>query len=178
MHGVEINCRRVLPCSFERHAIAIDDRPLVLCFENVLDHGRLGGVCVVTPITIRHADEPVEFFAAIGCQSIGFNIEEDEGAGRPRVTERDAYSFWRDLSTLAEASLTACLWDKAVFADCRLSGVELTRCDLRGTDLRENRLNDIRGIASLRGVTIGADQLADLTAAVVNDLDLRVEPWP
>jgi uncharacterized protein len=54
-------------------------------------------ICVVTPSTIGHADELVDFFSAIGCGSVGFNIEEEEGAGRPGVEERQAYEFWRTL---------------------------------------------------------------------------------
>lgn len=54
-------------------------------------------ICVVTPSTIGQADELIDFFGAIGCESVGFNIEEDEGAGRAGVEERHAYEFWRTL---------------------------------------------------------------------------------
>lgn len=54
-------------------------------------------ICVVTPTTIDHADELVDFFASIGCKSVGFNIEEEEGAGRCGVEESRAYEFWRVL---------------------------------------------------------------------------------
>jgi uncharacterized protein YjbI with pentapeptide repeats len=77
--------------------------------------------------------------------------------------------------TLTEATLTACKWTQAVISDCRLSGVELDHCDLRGTDFRNSALDTIRGITSLRGVTITAGQLADLTAAFVADLDIQIK---
>lgn len=49
-------------------------------------------ICVVTPETIDHADALVDFFTDIpGCQSVGFNIEEQEGADRTPVTEESAY---------------------------------------------------------------------------------------
>ncbi|SCL45309.1 uncharacterized protein GA0070606_0697 [Micromonospora citrea] len=55
-------------------------------------------ICVVTPETIDCADALVEFFAGLpGCQSVGFNIEEQEGAGRAPVSEEAAYRFWRRL---------------------------------------------------------------------------------
>ncbi len=54
-------------------------------------------ICVVTPATISHADELIDFFGSIGCMSVGFNIEENEGAGRSVVDESRAYEFWRAL---------------------------------------------------------------------------------
>lgn len=52
-------------------------------------------ICVVTPETIGHADTLVDFFTDLpGCQSVGFNIEEQEGADRAPVTEVSAYRFW------------------------------------------------------------------------------------
>ena len=76
--------------------------------------------------------------------------------------------------SMVEASLVGCRWDKAVLDGCRLSGVEFDHCDLRGTDLRGNSLETVRGVGSLRGVTLTADQVADLAAALVADLDLRI----
>lgn len=55
-------------------------------------------ICVVTPETIDHADDLVEFFTGLpGCRSVGFNIEEQEGAARLPVSEGSAYRFWRQL---------------------------------------------------------------------------------
>ncbi|WDZ87237.1 cyclophane-forming radical SAM peptide maturase AmcB [Micromonospora cathayae] len=55
-------------------------------------------ICVVTPETIDHADDLVDFFTDLpGCQSVGFNIEEQEGAARQPVSEESAYRFWRRL---------------------------------------------------------------------------------
>lgn len=76
--------------------------------------------------------------------------------------------------SMSEASLVGCRWDKAVIDGCRLSGLELDRCDLRGSDLRGNGLAAVRGVGSLRGVTLTADQLADLTRALVADLEIRI----
>ncbi|GAB3943981.1 cyclophane-forming radical SAM peptide maturase AmcB [Micromonospora vulcania] len=55
-------------------------------------------ICVVTPETIGHTDELADFFAGLpGCASVGFNIEEQEGAVRAPVSEEAAYRFWRRL---------------------------------------------------------------------------------
>ncbi|MEH0927685.1 cyclophane-forming radical SAM peptide maturase AmcB [Micromonospora sp. CPCC 205558] len=55
-------------------------------------------ICVVTPETIDLANDLVEFFTALpGCESVGFNIEEQEGAARTPVPEEAAYRFWSRL---------------------------------------------------------------------------------
>ncbi|MFI7487853.1 cyclophane-forming radical SAM peptide maturase AmcB [Micromonospora echinaurantiaca] len=55
-------------------------------------------ICVVTPETIDHADALVDFFTGLpGCESVGFNIEEQEGADRAAVPEDAAYRFWQHL---------------------------------------------------------------------------------
>lgn len=51
-------------------------------------------ICVISRETIDRADELGEFFTALGCESVGFNIEEQEGSDRPAVDERAAYRFW------------------------------------------------------------------------------------
>ncbi len=62
-------------------------------------------ICVVTADTIDRADELVEFFTEVGCASVGFNIEEQEGlnAHRPQVTAARAEAFWLRLWQLREA---------------------------------------------------------------------------
>ncbi|MDW3846419.1 radical SAM protein [Micromonospora sp. BRA006-A] len=55
-------------------------------------------ICVVTPETIDHAEALVDFFTGLpGCQSVGFNIEEQEVADRAPVSEDAAYRFWQRL---------------------------------------------------------------------------------
>jgi uncharacterized protein YjbI with pentapeptide repeats len=77
-------------------------------------------------------------------------------------------------SVLVNAVIRDCRLNLATFDACRLRDVTLTSCDLRGADLRGNRLAGIRGVSSLRGVTIEPAQLADLTDAVMRDLDVVV----
>lgn len=54
-------------------------------------------ICVVTPATIDRVDELADFFAELGCESVGFNIEEQEGSDRPGIDEDAAYRFWHRL---------------------------------------------------------------------------------
>jgi uncharacterized protein len=60
-------------------------------------------ICVVTPQTIERVEELVAFFAGLGCTSVGFNIEEQEGSQRAVVDEHAAYRFWRRLVQLRVA---------------------------------------------------------------------------
>ena len=47
-------------------------------------------ICVVTPETIDHAEALIDFFIGQpGCESVGFNIEEQEGANRAPVEPSD-----------------------------------------------------------------------------------------
>lgn len=57
----------------------------------------LTAICVVSPETIDHPDVLADFFGQLGCASVGFNLEEQEGAGRPPLDETAAYRFWRRL---------------------------------------------------------------------------------
>jgi uncharacterized protein YjbI with pentapeptide repeats len=77
--------------------------------------------------------------------------------------------------TLVEASITGGKLDKASFDDCRMTNLELDHTDLRGADLRNNQLETITGITSLRGATLTPHQLTDLSTALIKDLSLRIE---
>jgi uncharacterized protein len=55
-------------------------------------------ICVVTPESIDQADDLIDFFTNLpGCRSVGFNIEEQEGARRTPVSEEAVYRFWHRL---------------------------------------------------------------------------------
>ena len=75
---------------------------------------------------------------------------------------------------LVNAVLRDCRLDRVSMTGCRLRQVAFDSCDLRGADLRGNRLAEVSGISSLRGVTIEPAQLADLTDAVMRDLGVIV----
>lgn len=75
---------------------------------------------------------------------------------------------------LVNAVVRDCRLDRAVLMGCRLRQISFDSCDLRGADLRGNRLSEVSGISSLRGVTIEPAQLSDLTDAVIRDLGVVV----
>jgi len=89
-----------------------------------------------------------------------------------------------EVTTAGPTGFSGCVLVNAVVRDCRLDQVAITgcrmrqvtfdSCDLRGADLRGNRLAEISGINSLRGVTIEPAQLPDLTDAVMRDLGVIV----
>jgi len=61
-------------------------------------------ICVVTPETIGRAEELVRFFIDLGATSVGFNLEEREGANNTRQVIRHdlAEAFWLRLWQLHE----------------------------------------------------------------------------
>jgi len=61
------------------------------------EHIPFSVICVVTPETVSHVEELADFFGDLGCEAVGFNIEEQEGSDRPPVDEHAAYLFWRGL---------------------------------------------------------------------------------
>jgi uncharacterized protein YjbI with pentapeptide repeats len=77
--------------------------------------------------------------------------------------------------TLTEASVVGGRWRSVAMDSCRLGGIEFDGCDLRGADLRGNPLDGVRGVGSLRGVTIAAEQVEQLAAALVVDLGITVD---
>jgi uncharacterized protein YjbI with pentapeptide repeats len=95
----------------------------------------------------------------------------------------DAATF-DEVTTAGPTGFTGCVLVNAVPRDCRLGRAALMgcrmrqmsfeNCDLKGADLRGNRIAEITGITSLRGVTIEPAQLADLTDAVMRDLGVIV----
>jgi uncharacterized protein len=62
-------------------------------------------ICVVTPDTVAHVDELVGFFVDLGCTSVGFNLEEQEGVNirRTALTAQQAERFWLRLWQLRES---------------------------------------------------------------------------
>lgn len=132
----------------------------------------------------RWEEVKVERTAFLGCQLSGFSLT---GAGLGNVIFENCrldYATFHGVRatgpvafvncTLTEASLSNCRLNDVVFDQCRLAGTEFDSCDLRGADLRGNPLDSIRGIASLRGVKVTADQLTDLARALPADLELQL----
>lgn len=76
--------------------------------------------------------------------------------------------------TLDHAVLTGCRLPTVAFAQCTLGTLELQDCDLRGADLRGNDLGRVPGLLSLRGVRMTDDQVAELAAVTVRELEIEV----
>jgi uncharacterized protein YjbI with pentapeptide repeats len=66
-----------------------------------------------------------------------------------------------------QSNLTA-----AAFDGCKLAATHFDECDLKGADMRGNDLAALTGVMSLRGARLSETQLAGLTEAVVQDLQL------
>ncbi|GAA2643906.1 hypothetical protein GCM10010425_59460 [Streptomyces spororaveus] len=75
---------------------------------------------------------------------------------------------------LTEATFTDCDLSDVVFSDCQLRLTEFGAGRYRDTDLRENDLSQIRGVAHLAKVRIDPGQQAHLAEALVNELDITV----
>ncbi|ATO14646.1 hypothetical protein CO540_13075 [Micromonospora sp. WMMA2032] len=77
--------------------------------------------------------------------------------------------------TLTNGAWSSCRLPHIALRSCDLAGLELDSCQLDGTDLRGSRLHDLKTpLDNLRGVTVGEDQLPDLTRLTVAALDLTV----
>ncbi|MFD7099996.1 pentapeptide repeat-containing protein [Streptomyces xanthophaeus] len=75
---------------------------------------------------------------------------------------------------LTEATFTDCDLSDAVFTDCTLRLTEFGTGRYRNTDLRENDLSAIRGVANLAKVRIDPGQQSDLAEALVHELDIII----
>jgi uncharacterized protein YjbI with pentapeptide repeats len=62
-----------------------------------------------------------------------------------------------------------------VFSDCDLTGTEFAASRAQGCDLRGSRLGAARGLLSLRGAKISADQAVDVADALAAEAGLVVE---
>ncbi|MBO0731144.1 MAG: pentapeptide repeat-containing protein, partial [Acidimicrobiaceae bacterium] len=58
---------------------------------------------------------------------------------------------------------------------CDLSNVEFSKCDLAGSHLQRSRLDGIRGGDSLRGVTIGSDQVIPAALALFGAVGISID---
>lgn len=90
-----------------------------------------------------------------------------------RVTAAGSVAFTD--CTLTNGAWSSCRLPRIALRSCDLSGLELDSCHLAGTDLRGSRLHGLKTpLDNLRGVTLGEDQLSDLTRLTVAALDLTV----
>lgn len=74
--------------------------------------------------------------------------------------------------TLTEAEFDGSDLSRAALIENRLAQTRFGPGTYRGTDLRENDLSAISGVVHLRQALLDRHQLADLTSALADDLDL------
>ena len=79
-----------------------------------------------------------------------------------------------DGCSFREAVITGDL-SGVVFSNCDLIGTEFTASRAQGCDLRGSRLGAVRGLLSLRGAKISADQAVDVADALAAEAGLIVE---
>ncbi|MGV9766938.1 pentapeptide repeat-containing protein [Micromonospora tulbaghiae] len=90
-----------------------------------------------------------------------------------RVTAAASVAFTD--CTLTNGAWSSCRLPRVALRSCDLAGLELDSCHLDGADLRGSRLHCLKTpLDNLRGITLGEDQLPDLTRLTVAALDLAV----
>jgi uncharacterized protein YjbI with pentapeptide repeats len=77
-------------------------------------------------------------------------------------------------SVLVTADFGAAQLEQVAFADCDLRAADLSNARCAQVDLRTARLDGLKGIGSLRGATIGVDQLVGLAPGLAHALGLTV----
>ena len=76
---------------------------------------------------------------------------------------------------LVEADFTGAKLRGSRLEGCDLAQADLSKSDLDGTRLHRSNLQDVRGGESLRGVTIGSDQLIPAALAVFRSMKIRID---
>ncbi len=79
-----------------------------------------------------------------------------------------------DASVLGGAEFVGAQLADVSFDGSDLAGADVSNAKCAAVDLRGARLDGLRGVASLAGTTIGADQLVGLAPALAQALGLRV----
>jgi len=79
-----------------------------------------------------------------------------------------------EASNLGRADLGGAQLEDVRFPDCDLRGADFSNARCTDVDLRTARLDDLRGVGSLRGATIGVDQLFGLAPGLAAAAGVRV----
>ncbi|MCF2532506.1 pentapeptide repeat-containing protein [Yinghuangia soli] len=67
-------------------------------------------------------------------------------------------------------------FDQVIFRDCDLSGAEFEATSARGADVRGSRLDGVRGLMTLRGATLDADQAREVAEQLAAEAGFVVAP--
>ncbi|WP_370220286.1 cyclophane-forming radical SAM peptide maturase AmcB [Kitasatospora sp. GAS1066B] len=121
-------------------------------------------IAVVTADGISRPEELLDFFAELGCHTVGFNIEESEGASTTRQTPvlEEAVEFWRRTIT----------WTRA-HPELRVREVDRLGGYLRalraGNGWRDVLIDPIPAVSSAGEVVLLSPELAGVTAPGYQD---------
>ncbi|MEU8919470.1 cyclophane-forming radical SAM peptide maturase AmcB [Kitasatospora sp. NPDC048545] len=157
------------PADLNRQRVGLGGKPAFPLIMKGIDrlraHGlRFSVIAVVTTDSIGHPEMLLDFFASLGCDSVGFNIEEQEGASstRPTPTFEQAVEFWR--RTIAWTRRNR---DLTVREVDRLGGY--LRALRAGDGWRSVLIDPIPTISAAGDVVLLSPELADTVAADYND---------
>jgi uncharacterized protein YjbI with pentapeptide repeats len=79
-------------------------------------------------------------------------------------------------SLLVEALLMGARLPGVVFADCDLTGADVTGATLAGSRLHGSHLDGVRGVRSLAGALVDADQVLALAPLLLAEAGIVVSP--
>jgi uncharacterized protein YjbI with pentapeptide repeats len=121
----------------------------------------------------------------LGCRALGLRLSVDLGqdvyveegrfdSATLRISRvRGLVVF--DSCTFTDAMIGGDL-SAAVFTGCTFQGAEFAATAAQGCDLRESRLGGARGLVTLRGARVTADQTVTIAPRLATELGLTVEP--
>ena len=128
--------------------------------------------CHFERVEFRHCR--VSGVQAAGCRFTDvalFDCKADGGNFRMTVWERGEL---RD-SNLVDSDFYGTRMPGSHIHGCDLSNSDFSKCDLAGSHLQDSRLDGLRGGDSLRGVTIGTDQLIPVAVAIFAAIGISVD---
>lgn len=99
------------------------------------------------------------------------DCKADAASFRMTVWER---AELRDCNLVGSDFYSAKLPESQILG-CDLSQADLSKSDLTGTRMQRSNLTDLRGGDSLRGVTIGSDQVIPAALAVFASMKIRID---
>jgi uncharacterized protein YjbI with pentapeptide repeats len=89
-----------------------------------------------------------------------------------RLTQLKQVRF--EASVCARSDFGGARLEDVAFPDSDLAGADLSNAKCKNVDLRRARLDGLKGIGSLRGATIGVEQLFGLAPGLATAVGLRV----
>jgi uncharacterized protein YjbI with pentapeptide repeats len=159
--GVVLTGSRLLRATFVDCVVADSDLSGAVFDDCRFDrvefrHSRLSGMQA-------HGSRFVDV-ALLDCKADGANFRM---TGWERAELRD--------TCLAESDFYGAKLRASRIHGCDLTQVELSKCDLTGSQLQRSQLDGIRGADSLRGVTIGTDQVVPAALALFTAFGITVD---